>query len=492
MDYTVNPKVPEGGKEMAETTDDINTAEKAGAYESAAELKRLREIHGPEGLDEDGHLKRTGTTLTASAHIITAVIGAGVLSLAYAVASIGWIGGPIMLIMFAVITLYCSWFLADCYRFPGPTEGRRLYSYPDAVRTFLGPNYVIFTVVVQQLNLIVTGIGYTVTSGLAMAAMYRAVCYHEHPENKDSSVKALAGKDNCYPYLNQYMIIFGAFQLVFSQLPNMGEIWWMSIVAAIMSFGYALIGLGLSIGKATEPQMGPGSHSHGTLGGIAGEAGESMPSQVWGFFLALGNAAFAYSFSFILIEIEDTLKGPGEARKLKTATSISVAITTFFYMSIGCIGYAAFGNDNVPGNLLTGFGFFEPYWLVVIANLFIVIHLFGGYQVWSQPFFYAFEGWMDTLFPKAAILRATVRIPIPGLGVWHASPFRIVWRSIYVVFTTIMACLIPFFNDIVGIMGSLGFWPLTVFLPVSMHIAQRKIPRWSPRWIALQTLNVFW
>ena len=43
-----------------------------------------------------------------------------------------------------------------------------------------------------------------------------------------------------------------------------------------------------------------------------------------------------------------------------------------------------------------------------------------------------------------------------------------------------------------GIMGSLGFWPLTVFLPVSMHIAQRKIPRWSPRWIALQTLNVFW
>ena len=26
--------------------------------------------------------------------------------------------------------------------------------------------------------------------------------------------------------------------------------------------------------------------------------------------------------------------------------------------------------------------------------------------------------------------------------------------------------LAPFFNDIVGIMGSLGFWPLTVFLPV--------------------------
>lgn len=35
------------------------------------------------------------------------------------------------------------------------------------------------------------------------------------------------------------------------QVPNMGEIWWMSIVAAIMSFFYAGVGLGLSIGKST-------------------------------------------------------------------------------------------------------------------------------------------------------------------------------------------------------------------------------------------------
>ncbi len=31
----------------------------------------------------------------------------------------------------------------------------------------------------------------------------------------------------------------------------MGEIWWMSIIAAIMSFFYAGVGLGLSIGKST-------------------------------------------------------------------------------------------------------------------------------------------------------------------------------------------------------------------------------------------------
>ena len=36
----------------------------------------------------------------------------------------------------------------------------------------------------------------------------------------------------------------------------------------------------------------------------------------------------------------------------------------------------------------------------------------------------------------------------------------------------VIAMLLPFFVDVVGLLGSLGFWPLTVFLPIQMHIAQ--------------------
>ena len=46
------------------------------------------------------------------------------------------------------------------------------------------------------------------------------------------------------------MIIFGAIQIVLSQIPDFNRLWWLSIVAAIMSFSYSSIGLGLSIGKA--------------------------------------------------------------------------------------------------------------------------------------------------------------------------------------------------------------------------------------------------
>jgi Transmembrane amino acid transporter protein len=72
---------------------------------------------------------------------------------------------------------------------------------------------------------------------------------------------------------------------------------------------------------------------------------------------------------------------------MKKASMVAVFITTFFYLCCGCFGYAAFG-DETPGNLLTGFGFYEPYWLIDFANVCIVIHLVGGYQVGHYSFFF--------------------------------------------------------------------------------------------------------
>lgn len=81
-----------------------------------------------------------GNYITAAAHIITAVIGSGVLSLAWAVAMMGWVAGPIVLLMFSAITWYCAWLLADAYRHPRDT-GKRTYTYPGAVQTILGMHF---------------------------------------------------------------------------------------------------------------------------------------------------------------------------------------------------------------------------------------------------------------------------------------------------------------------------------------------------------------
>lgn len=77
----------------------------------------------------------TGTMWTASAHIITAVIGSGVLSLAWATAQLGWIAGPVVLFLFSFVTYYTSCLLSACYR---SADGRRNYTYMDAVKSNLG------------------------------------------------------------------------------------------------------------------------------------------------------------------------------------------------------------------------------------------------------------------------------------------------------------------------------------------------------------------
>ena len=53
----------------------------------------------------------------------------------------------------------------------------------------------------------------------------------------------------------------------------------------------------------------------------------------------------------------------------------------------------------------------------------------------------------------------------------------------------VIAMLLPFFNDILGLLGSLGFWPLTVFLPIQMHFVQANVKKFSPRWIVLHVLS---
>lgn len=79
-----------------------------------------------------------GSVWTASSHIITAVIGSGVLSLAWAIAQLGWVAGPSMMFLFSFVTYYTSTLLSVCYRSGDQLNGKRNYTYMDAVRSYLG------------------------------------------------------------------------------------------------------------------------------------------------------------------------------------------------------------------------------------------------------------------------------------------------------------------------------------------------------------------
>ncbi|KAL9232218.1 hypothetical protein vseg_007351 [Gypsophila vaccaria] len=253
------------------------------------------------------------------------------------------------------------------------------------------------------------------------------------------------------------MIIFGSTQLVLSQIPDFHELSWLSIVATIMYFAYSSIGLALSIAKVAGEGLG-----NTTLTGIPVGANMTYMDK-------------------------DTLKSPpAENKQMKKASLFGVSTTTLFYIFCGCFDYAAFGND-APGNFLTGFGFYDPFWLIDLANIFIVVHLVGAYQVFAQPVFLFVETWSKHRWPNNKFINKEHPVVIPfGRGVYYFNWFRFVWRSMYVIVTSLLAMMFPFFNDVLGLLGAVSFWPLTVFFPVELHIAQAKVPKYSPKWIALK------
>lgn len=48
---------------------------------------------------------------------------------------------------------------------------------------------------------------------------------------------------------NGYMITFGIMEILFSQIPDFDQVWWLSIVAAVMSFTYSGVGLALGVAQ---------------------------------------------------------------------------------------------------------------------------------------------------------------------------------------------------------------------------------------------------
>ncbi|KAL2529347.1 Amino acid permease 6 [Forsythia ovata] len=427
--------------------------------------------NGPsKNFDDDGRVKRTGTLVTASAHIITAVIGSGVLSLSWAIAQLGWVAGPAVLMAFSLITYFTSTLLADSYR---SDHGTRNYTYMGVVRSHLGGLKVQLCGLAQYGNLIGVTIGYTITASISMVAVERSNCFHKHGHQAKCSISN-------YPF----MIIFAAIQIILSQIPNFHELSWLSIVAAVMSFAYSSIGLGLSIAKVAG-----GGHARTSLTGVTVGVDVSGSEKVWRSFQAIGDIAFAYAYSTVLIEIQDTLKSPPPENKvMKKASFIGVSTTTIFYVLCGCVGYAAFGN-KAPGNFLTGFGFYEPFWLIDFANVCIAIHLIGAYQVFAQPIFSFVERLCSQKWPENKFITTEHAINVPLFGTWYINLFRLVWRTIYVVLTAVIAMIFPFFNDFLGLIGAASFYPLTVYFPIEMHIAQSKIPKYSFTWIWLKILS---
>ncbi|WJX57900.1 hypothetical protein P8452_43411 [Trifolium repens] len=107
----------------------------------------------------------------------------------------------------------------------------------------------------------------------------------------------------------------------------------------------------------------------------------------------------------------------------------------------------------------------------------------------GQPFFHVVEMGANIMWPNSNFINKEHPVKVCG-GTINVNLFRLIWRTIFVVLATVLAMAMPFFNQVLFLLGAIGFGPLVIFFPIQMHIAQRRIKVLSLKWTALQLLNV--
>ncbi|VFQ81020.1 unnamed protein product [Cuscuta campestris] len=381
---------------------------------------------------------RNGNWLFSVFHNVTALVGAGVLGLPYAMAQLGWGPGTTILVLSWIITFFTLWQMVEMHE---AIPGRRFNRYHELGQYAFGERLGLWIVVPQQLMVQVgTNIVYMVTGGKSLQKFYTSVW----------APQPAGGKPIRTTY---FIMIFGAVQLLLSHIPSFNDIAGVSIIAAIMSLSYSTIAWVASAKKGVQPDA---SYQ---------PVASTGTGRAFGFMAALGDVAFAYAAHSVVLEIQATIKStpekPSKGPMLKGST-FAYIIVALCYFPVSIVGYYVFGN-SVQDNILISLE--KPRWLIAIANIFVFIHVVGSYQVFAVPVF----DMLETYLVKTMKFKPSRRL-------------RYTTRYIYVGVTMLIGMTFPFFGGLLSFFGGFAFAPTTYFIPCVMWLIIFKPKRFSLSW----------
>ncbi|XP_027348463.1 lysine histidine transporter-like 5 [Abrus precatorius] len=370
-------------------------------------------------------------------HNVTAMVGAGVLGLPYAISQLGWIPGIAAIVVSWLVTFYTLWLLVEMHEL---VPGKRFDRYYELGEHVLGPKLGFWLVMPQQLTVqVASTIVYSVTGGKSLKKFF------------DIAVPAMSDIRQTY-----YILFFVCLQILLSQTPNFNKLKAVSLLAALMSVCYSMVAFGTSIARGLDHHP---SHY--------GVRSRTAPGVTFDTFNALGTIAFAFAGHSVVLEIQATLPSTEERpSKMPMWRGVLAAynIVIVCYLSVATSGFWAFGN-SVEDDVLISLE--QPSWLIAVANLMVFVHVLGSYQVFAMPVF-------DTI--ESNLVQKLNFTPSRFLRLWN--------RSLYVCLTGLVAMCIPFFGGLLGFFGGLAYSSTSYTIPCILWLAAKKPKRWSFHWIA--------
>ncbi|XP_027909917.1 GABA transporter 1-like isoform X2 [Vigna unguiculata] len=358
-------------------------------------------------------LKSKGSWLHCGYHLTTSIVAAPVLSLPYAFTFLGWTAGISCLMIGALVTFYS-------YNLISRVLEHHAHNGPSWGRYFVGPIQfgVCFGVVVAC----------TLLGGQCMKAIYLL-------SNPNGTMK-----------LYEFVIIFGCFMLILAQIPSFHSLRHINLLSLILCLAYSL---GATAGSIYIGESSKGPKKDYTLKG-------DIENRLFGVFNAIAIIATTYG-NGIIPEIQATLAPPVKGKMFKgLCVCYFVVIVTFFSVSFS--GYWAFGNESeglILSNFVDNGNPLVPTWFIYMTNIFTITQLSAVGVVYLQPTNEVLEQAFGD--PKS-----------PEFSKRNVIP-RVIFRSLAIIISTIIAAMLPFFGDINSLIGAFGFIPLDFILPVIFY-----------------------
>ncbi|CAL5418790.1 unnamed protein product [Camellia sinensis] len=344
--------------------------------------------------------------------------------------------GIAVLVMSWIITLYTLWQMVEMHEI---VPGKRFDRYHELGQHAFGEKLGLYIVVPQQLIVeIGTCIVYMVTGGKSLRKVHETLC------------------PDCKPIRTTFWImIFASIHFFLCLLPNFNSISGVSLVAAVMSLTYSTIAWTASLKK--------GVHEHVDYS----PRGKTTNDHVFNFFSAMGDVAFSYAGHNVVLEIQATIPStPEKPSKGPMWKGVVVAyiIVAICYFPVAFVGFYIFGS-SVDDNILITLE--KPSWLVAAANLFVVIHVIGGFQIFAMPVFDMIETYMvkEKKCSPSNVLRFTI-------------------RAIYIGLTMFVGISVPFFGGLLGFFGGFALAPTSYYLPCIIWLTIYKPKTFSFSWCA--------
>ncbi|KAM1122636.1 hypothetical protein ACFX2I_004164 [Malus domestica] len=368
-----------------------------------------------------------GTWRHAAFHVATTIATpAAYAPLPFALASLGWPLGVSSLVGATLATWYSSFLVASLWKW----DGKKHVTYRHLAKSIFGFWGYWSIAFFQQVASIGNNIAIQIAAGSSLKAVYK----YYHSEGSLT--------------LQHFIIFFGAFELLLSQLPDIHSLRWVNALCTFSTIGFAGTTIGVTIYNGKKIDRKSVSYS---LDG-------SSSSKAFRAFNALGAIAFSFGDA-MLPEIQNTVREPAKKNMYK-GVSAAYGVIVLSYWQLAFTGYWAFGSQVQPYILSS---LTVPQWTIVMANLFAVIQISGCFQIYCRPTYAYFEEGLlshKTTSTSHFWLRKTL--------------IRLAFTSIYMVLITLVAAAMPFFGDFVSICGAIGFTPLDFVFPALAYLKARR------------------